>query len=1015
MMEKTGHQLRARGNRRIYRWVCALVVLGFAGVGVAQTATPTADQTTTPTASTASPDESGELTQVVVTGTRIRGVAPVGSALITVDQSVIQESGQTDMNAVLDDVPSLVNLGVGNHLVGGTVVQQGFANGGGNSPSIHALPPQATLSLVNGHRTFDEGVVDDLWDPTNLPIQMVQRVEVVEDGTSPIYGADAVAGTINYIMRNPVNTFETTASYNESKGQNGWMGTTVFGRTWNEGTSQSGGFIMSYQHTQEGSLSASAFPGLYNDNFSAFGGAPSSAFSSPGNVQVGGAYYAIPFGQNGQTLTLSQLGASGSVNRLNYWTGLQIIPRETDDHYALNFDQNLTDWVQFFGDAIVTNRTESKEGSGSANDIAANVPNSNPFSPCNPSHYPGGVVTGPATLLAACETGSLRVDYDSIDEVGAEFSNAVLRNWEGTAGFHFSLPGDWVLTTEATGAEKSTDSGTNTLSAPNTATFNFFCDDTVYQCNPPGSIHQIPWVANIGTNGPVWDTYHYAQMNADGALFTLPGGSVRLASGIEYDQFLHKQEEGGSDYTVTRSAKSGYVEFYIPIVGKGNAVPGISKLELDIAGREDSYSDTGSTRNPKIGINWTPIDGLRIHTSVGTSFHPAPLMDDGSLSPIWNSDPVAASAINPALCPQCTNAALYGNNGATKLVYDEAMGVDAGINGAKLKPETARSFSLGLDWNPPALPGLVTSLNYWWIRYVNEVQNPETAAGIAGAINEQYFNNYIIYNPTFFPKLALNNPLAYFEPYPRADLADANCAAVVGKRVTTQALFDDFVQCASDTPAGSAASLASGSVLNGQVATNPNDVLAFEYFGQQNAGSTDAAGIDIDGSYTWPTASLGTMKVGFNGEYVTRFDVAVMPDAPIVNEINRFGYVLRFKGRAQLNWERGFAFGDLQANLFINYDNPYQMPLNLLPPGVPASYANISGRITLDAALIYNTGSTSDSWWGKDITVTLSSQNLGNDATPRVINGSTGNGVTFDPLYGWPVAREVQLQIAKKW
>lgn len=1035
-MTRAGRQWRTR-SQRLHCWVGAAVALGFSAAGIAQAPalaltvaqntaqniaqniaqnTPS-DQATpapAPSAAAQAEDESSELTQVVVTGTRIRGVAPVGSAMISVDQASIEESGLTDMNAVLDNIPSLVNLGVGSHLVGGTVVQQGFALGGGNSASIHALPPQATLDMVNGHRLFDEGVVDDLFDPTNIPVQMIQRVEVVQDGTSPIYGSDAVAGTINYVLRSPVNTFETTASYNTSKGENGWSGTTVFGRTWGEGTAHAGGFIMAYQHTQEGALSANAFPRYYNDNFSPYGGAPSQAFDSPGNVLVGGVTYAIPAAQNGQTLTLSQLGAAGSANRLDHWTNSQIVPREIADHYVLNFNQGITDWMQLFGDTIVTDRNARKFAIGTGNNIAAAVPNSNPYSPCNPSHYPGGVVTGPAALVAQCNTGSLTVDYSSIFSVGGPLSTAIINNWESTAGFHFTLPGSWQLTTQATGAESLNKATGTTLGSPNLATYNFFCDDTAMQCNPPGSIRQIPDVLGVTASYRL-ETFRYYQANADGPLLTLPGGVLRLASGIEYDQFSHDQVAVGSTYTVTRNSKSGYMELYIPIVGAGNAIPGIAKLEVDIAGRLDTYSDTGTTRNPKIGINWTPIDGLKVHASAGTSFRAAPLMDDGSLSPLWNSQPVAASAISPALCPQCTNPTLYGTNGATKLVYDEAMGVDAGINGAKLQPEKAHSYSFGIDWDPAAVPGLALSVNYWGIKYTNEVQNAQLAAGFAGAINEQYFNNYIIYNPTFFPQLAQNNPLAYFEPFPRANLADPNCAAVVGKRVTTQALFNSFVQCASDTPAGSAASIASGSALNGQVAGSPNDVLAFEYFGQQNSGSTAANGFDLDESYTWVTSTLGRFKIGFVGEYFTKFDVAVMPGAPQNDEINQFGYVLKFKGRGQLNWGRSFSFGDLQTSLFINYQNPYKMPANLLPPGVPASYANIDGRTTLDAALIYNSGSAADTWWGKDVTLTLSAQNLGNTHSPLVINGSAGTGVTFDPLYGWPLSREVQLQIAKKW
>jgi hypothetical protein len=82
-----------------------------------------------------------------------------------------------------------------------------------------------------------------------------------------------------------------------------------------------------------------------------------------------------------------------------------------------------------------------------------------------------------------------------------------------------------------------------------------------------------------------------------------------------------------------------------------------------------------------------------------------------------------------------------------------------------------------------------------------------------------------------------------------------------------------------------------------------------------------------------------------------------------------------------------------------------------LPGGVPTSYANISSHATLDTSIVYKTGTTFNSWIGNDITITLSAQNLLNELPPRVLEDI----IRYDPAYGWPPARVVQLQIGKSW
>jgi iron complex outermembrane receptor protein len=151
------------------------------------------------------------------------------------------------------------------------------------------------------------------------------------------------------------------------------------------------------------------------------------------------------------------------------------------------------------------------------------------------------------------------------------------------------------------------------------------------------------------------------------------------------------------------------------------------------------------------------------------------------------------------------------------------------------------------------------------------------------------------------------------------------------------------------------------------------------------------------------------------GEYVHTFEVSVINGAPVMDEANHFGYPLRFKGRGQLSWARGTAFGDVSTSLFVNYSSGYQMDLSLLAPGVSPAYANIAPATTADLTLIYSTRTSWNSWLGRDVSVVLSSQNLFNSSPPRVLNpaGGGGPGILFDPANGFPLGRAVQLRISK--
>ncbi len=160
--------------------------------------------------------------------------------------------GLTSTADILNTVPSILKLGSGDNYAGGQA-QQGntlTAFTYSKSPNIRGLGVGATLSLVNGHRVPYEGANMNIFDGDNYPAQMIQRIDVVQDSGSALYGADAIAGTVNYILRRPERTLEAYGGYRKNDGQEGWYVTGIAGMTWGDGGDFEGGIIASYQHSR---------------------------------------------------------------------------------------------------------------------------------------------------------------------------------------------------------------------------------------------------------------------------------------------------------------------------------------------------------------------------------------------------------------------------------------------------------------------------------------------------------------------------------------------------------------------------------------------------------------------------------------------------------------------------------------------------------------------------------------------------------------------------------------------
>lgn len=177
------------------------------------------------------------LEQITITGTRIRGgTSP--SPVIIIGAEHIREEGFTDLGEVVRSVPQNFgggqNPGVASGAVAGGSANQNFT--GGAAVNLRGLGPDATLTLLNGRRLAYDGIGQAV-DISTIPVGAVDRVEIVPDGASALYGSDAVGGVVNIILKPDLDGARIGARYADSEG-GGLATREVFataGTTWTTG------------------------------------------------------------------------------------------------------------------------------------------------------------------------------------------------------------------------------------------------------------------------------------------------------------------------------------------------------------------------------------------------------------------------------------------------------------------------------------------------------------------------------------------------------------------------------------------------------------------------------------------------------------------------------------------------------------------------------------------------------------------------------------------------------------
>jgi len=683
-------------------------------------------------------DDEGELTPVVITGSNIPTVELEGpSPIVRIDREEINRSGAETVGELLRRLPQN-NSGSYDEKF-----QNSFAPGT-SGVSLRGLGMAYTLVLVDGRRLGNHSMAQNITtafsDLNGVPMAVVERIEVLLDGASAIYGSDAVAGVINIITRDNFDGLEINVGYSNTADSD--MGTQSYSIT--GGTvSENGNAWINVDYMQRNSLqhddrdyAASANQGSAGGyDFRSSSGNPGSIKILPGSENgFESGFYQVPAGSTGTPTAEEIIGAPG-INRFDYNPWMTLTPEYERYGASGRINYNVTDYATAFVQTTYRNIKVHQEMAptpafGDLNtDTWGILPASNAFNPF------GEDTTFRHRLI---EVGPRLFDIESdIFRIlpGVKFD--IGDSWQAETAFLYNK----IETVDFGQNFVSSDALSDALASSDPATaYNIF--GAGLGINSPSVLDGL----RVNTLRRAESELRMFDVKAAGDVFELPGGTVALAVGAETakedtsdigDSLSMSNKivaSGGTSNAGSRSRDAGYAEFMVPIIGEDNRVSGIHSLGLQAAWRVEQYSDFGSADNPKVGLKYQPHERVLLRGTYQTAFR-AP-----GLQQLYMGQTIAHPfLLDPA----------RGDGG---MQYKTISG-----GNADLQPETSDSVSIGavIDIPMPDNMDLAVSVNWSQV----ELENQITSLGAQYMLtNEELFGNNIIRNEQTDADRAADNP-----------------------------------------------------------------------------------------------------------------------------------------------------------------------------------------------------------------------------------------------------------------
>lgn len=857
---------------------------------------PAPQPQTQPSTQTGNPQT---LETVTVTGTHIRKAdIETAQPVLVLDRTAIEHQGLTNVADILQ------NLTVaGTPPISRSQVLASGENVGGYYVDLRNLGASRTLVLLNGKRLGATSY--GLQDLQQVPMAAIERIEILKDGASAIYGADAIAGVVNIITRSNFNGAEASGyvgQYDQGDGTKQDYSMTFGARN------DRGSITLVAEYAKEDPVWASD---RWFSEFPSTTRHPTAGWTA---VSQWGAFKIPGLACNTVNTVTSPLGrctlnpggdyrnpadwhgtnaAGGTSDLTNSNQEMMLLTQTERRSVFASANHNITDSINFRTDILYNHRATLQQVAGYPLQLTTfkqGSPNSNPLSSASYYNPFGANIQGYRRGWEVPRTTDSELDTYRIG---------------GTLAGNFEIAGhawNW----DVGGFVNRNDSlkighGDFSLIAANQALGPSFLNSSgVVQCGTtaapipygtaPGSC--IPWNPLIpaGTVGPgsltgnsalqafLFPYFHdtgttkttdYAA-NVTGSVFTLPAGDLAVAAGVEY-----RREDGNfvpdafSQSGISTNLSSGptrgsynvkeyYVEVDIPLL---KDMPLAHELTLDLAARHSRYNTFGSTTNPKYSLTWRPIQDLLVRGTFAKGFH-APSIHDlyGGISGTFDyyTDPCSINqeaGSNPAVAQRCTSG--FGGQAAAPANYKQIG--QGGLVCATFPCQTGTQFFSG------ASPTL----------------KPETAISRTAGL---------VYSPKF-AWIPGNLDLS-------VDWYDI--------RITNAMVGDSVSSMLDDCYVLGVASRCSSLLFTRDPSTG---ALNYALRGLKNAGWEQAEGWDFGVGYQLPQTSFGLFKLTWNTTYVSKLDSKAdnAPTTPI-SPSNSWGGNFRIRSNASVDWQMG-AFG----------------------------------------------------------------------------------------------------------
>jgi len=672
------------------------------------------------------------LENVVVTGSFIRNSKfAQNNPVETVTQADLIDSGQPNIATYIRDLTFTQNTNVVANVNAGN---SGAQSSVGTTFNLRGLGENSTLTLMDGARSVDVGI------NTLLPDIAIDRLEVVLDGGSALYGSDAVAGVVNLV---PIKEFDgfRTRVYHQRDGEDTYDDSKIsalFGKTFDNGVS----WVVAGDYAETSPLMTYERPRTLRSDYGwATSGNPGVWRELEGATpNVGGVHGGALTGANlvdpscGTFNDVTDLGA-----RLNNPSGIPqpggncfftysaqwpLVEGRTEWNLYSNLSWRVNDRLTV--EAQVANASRQSENH---NTLTYQLNANNRFALLVPADHPNnpfGVDVGPQLWRPFAAAGT-RPSYAD-GETGARkqrFTDEIQRYKIGAS---FSIGSEWAGNAYYSRQSFKQEDEAKMINLPRlqAALIGQGGPNGNEFFNPFGSADSrspffrsgetensqalVDWLAPQVDFTDLERDLDIFEVNFTGPLFDLPAGTVAMATGYQYrnieeTDFANPLSASGDDYNTSiidspprdisygSAVNAAYVEFEVPI---------LATLDAQIAVRYEEFDDFNiDTTTPKVALRWEATPELAIRGSIGESFLAPTPADARPFDPNENCGEIFFGA------DPLTGGVLNG-------------GASCSSGNPNLDPETSRIWNLGFTWEP--MENLSLSMDYQSIEYEDRIR-----------------------------------------------------------------------------------------------------------------------------------------------------------------------------------------------------------------------------------------------------------------------------------------------------